>query len=129
MKVLGYGSSLKEGVSRKIIFSGKFSFFAPEHTIGEVKKYNKVIITKARISSEELDILLSLIFDNINILPMRAYDKHLRRANGLISDAGDVPFIALALALKADGIWSEDKHFQQQNKIKIFRTDEMLKLI
>ncbi len=32
---------------------------------------------------------------------------------------------ALALKTKVDGIWSEDKGFQQQNHVKIFTTKEL----
>ena len=37
--------------------------------------------------------------------------------------------IALAIALKSNGLWSDDSHFFKQDKIKVFRTSEMLKLI
>ncbi|MEM3381181.1 MAG: PIN domain-containing protein [Candidatus Bathyarchaeia archaeon] len=34
-------------------------------------------------------------------------------------DPADTPFIALALSVENDGIWSDDKHFKRQSKIKI----------
>jgi len=44
-------------------------------------------------------------------------------------DAGDVPFIALALSFPNDGIWTEDKHFLRQRRVKIWLTRDLLKLI
>ncbi|MBI4014875.1 MAG: hypothetical protein HY365_02890, partial [Candidatus Aenigmarchaeota archaeon] len=44
-------------------------------------------------------------------------------------DPDDTPFIALALAVENDGIWSSDKHFERQNKIKIWKTETLLKLL
>ena len=34
-------------------------------------------------------------------------------------DPSDTPFIALALVVENDGIWSDDRHFEEQNRIKI----------
>ena len=44
-------------------------------------------------------------------------------------DQDDVTFIALALAIPNNGIWTEDKHFKKQNKIKIWSTKEILDLL
>lgn len=45
-------------------------------------------------------------------------------------DKGDVPFIALALTIPNDGIWTENiHHFKKQNKINILTTKELVFLI
>jgi predicted nucleic acid-binding protein len=44
-------------------------------------------------------------------------------------DPDDTPFIALALAIENDGVWSNDKHFGQQNRVKIWKTDVLLRLL
>ena len=46
-----------------------------------------------------------------------------------VIDEKDVPFIALALSIKNDGIWTNDKHFKKQKKIKIFTTQDLIKLL
>ena len=43
----------------------------------------------------------------------------------LIDDIDDVPFIALSLAFKVDGIWTDDIHFQTQKQFMVFRTKEL----
>ncbi len=43
-------------------------------------------------------------------------------------DIEDVPFIATALAINANGIWSFDKHFSQQNQVKVITTDELINI-
>lgn len=37
-------------------------------------------------------------------------------------DKDDTPFIALALAVTNDGIWTDDKHFEKQSRIKVWKT-------
>jgi len=44
-------------------------------------------------------------------------------------DRDDVPFIALALSFPNDGIWTEDRHFLKQRRVKVWRTRELLKLL
>lgn len=120
---------IKKGASRRIIFNRDFEFITPEHSIGEIYKYEDEIRKKANISHEEFEILLSLIFENIKIISKENYHDFLEIAKTLISDIDDVPFIAACFATKANGIWSDDSHFFEQNKIKVFRTFEMIKLI
>ena len=43
-------------------------------------------------------------------------------------DKDDVIFIATALAFNCP-IWSEDKHFQKQNIVKIFKTSKVYSFI
>ena len=43
-------------------------------------------------------------------------------------DPDDTPFIAAALATNSD-IWSDDKHFEKQNKIKVWKTSDLVKLV
>jgi len=122
-------SLIKDGISRKIIFNKSFEFFSPDYTLIEINKYKDMIIKKADITNEEFDILLNLIFENIIIISKEGYSDYLEEANKLISDISDVAFIALGIFLKADGIWSDDAHFLEQNKIKIFQTRDMVKLM
>jgi len=44
-------------------------------------------------------------------------------------DPDDTPYIALALAVENDGIWSDDKHFKQQNRIRTWETKDLMMLI
>lgn len=119
---------IKNSVSRKIILDDNFEFFTPDFTLLEIEKYKNEIIEKANISLEEFDILFSLIFENINITSKEEYEKYLDDAKNLIEDVEDIVFVALAIDLKADAIWSDDSHFLKQDKIKIFRTFEMVEL-
>lgn len=118
---------IKDSISRRILFNTDFKFICPDYALVEIYKYEKEIRRKANISHSEFEILLSLIFENIDIIPKAEYENFLGEAKNLIDDMDDVPFIAVCLALKADGIWSDDSHFLKQNKIRIFKTEYILK--
>jgi len=44
-------------------------------------------------------------------------------------DIDDVPFVALVLSFPNDGIWTEDKHFLKQRRVKVWRARELLRLL
>ena len=124
-------SMIKDSISKKILFNKSFEFVCPDYSLVEINKYKEEIISKANIKHEEFEILLSLIFEQILIVPQQDYENFLEEAKKLIGDTDidDVSFIAVALALKVDGIWSDDPHFLGQNKVRIFKTKEMVNLI
>ena len=66
---------------------------------------------------------------NPNGDPFKIKDN-LTKAHRIIGsiDPFDVPFVALALSIENDGIWSNDKHFENLKGIKVWKTAEILKL-
>jgi len=116
---------IKNGISRRIIVSPVIRFMTPDYTLQEISKYEKLICKKAKLNHDEFKLLLNLIFEHITIIPKEDYKDLLSRAKTLIEDIDDVPFIALCLASKADGIWSDDAHFKTRKEVIIFRTKEL----
>jgi predicted nucleic acid-binding protein len=116
---------IKNGISRRIIVSPAIQFIAPDYTLKEISKYKEMICKKAKITYTEFDIIFNLIFEHITIMPKEEYEDFFDSAKKLIDDIDDVPFISLYLAVKADGIWSDDAHFKRQKGITILRTREL----
>lgn len=122
---------IKDSVSRKILFHPRFQFFIPEQFVKEINKHLKEISEKAGISVKEIEKLLNELKNCITILPKEMFREKTKDAEELIGsiDENDVPFIALALAIPNDGIWTNDKHFLKQKKIRIWKTEELIRLI
>ena len=117
---------IKDSLTRKIIKNLEFEFFVPSYSLSEIKKYKKYACKKARITEKQFDVLLKNLFESIEIVPIHFYEKQLEVSKKLIDDIKDVPFLACAIALKSD-IWSDDKDFQKQKKVKIFTTSDFIK--
>ncbi|MBI4154647.1 hypothetical protein HY498_01010 [Candidatus Woesearchaeota archaeon] len=120
---------LRDSISRKILFNENFNFICPDHTISEIDGHKEEIIGKSDISENEFSILLAIIFEKIDVISKLSYEAFLNEAKNLINDLEDVPFLALCLAIKAEGIWTEDKHFEKQNRVKIFKTKDIIKYL
>ena len=116
---------IKNGISRRIIVTPLIQFITPDHSMKEISKYKELICKKAKINSNEFDIILNLLFEKIVIIPKEEYEEFYDTAKTLIDDINDIPFIALCLASKADGIWSDDSHFKTKKEITLYRTREL----
>ena len=117
---------IKDSLTRKVIKSAGFEFFAPSFSLSEISKYKKYVCEKSSLTEKQFDVLLKNLFESIEIVPIYFYEKRIKESKKLISDIKDVPFLACAIALSAD-IWSDDKDFQKQKKIKIYTTQEFIK--
>ncbi len=122
---------IKDSASRRILFSNKFEFLTTEFTKKELEGHKKEILGKVHITEHALDTLMSALFKRIYIVEDIAIKERFGPAKAIMDgiDPDDTPFIALALAVENDGIWSDDKHFAMQKVIKILKTEDMLKLL
>jgi len=117
-------SLIKDSLSRQIINYPLLEFITPDHTLQELNKHETVIRKKAHLTHEEFELLLALLSEKIMIIPKEEYHDFLDTAQTLIDDIDDAPFVALALAIKVDGIWTDDTDFQTNEHFMVFRTKD-----
>ena len=124
-------SLLKDSTTREILLNESFDFYLPEIVMSEVKKYLPYIIQKSGLTEEEIKKLLNTLLENLHLVPIDEYVEKMDEAIEIIGkiDEKDTQFIALALSIKNDGIWSNDKHFNKQKKIHVYKTIDVLNLI
>ena len=122
---------IRDSTSRRILLSDEFEFLTVGVTKSEIEEHKQEIIDKAKVTEEEFNKIFSLLFSKIFVVGDVTIESKMEEAKRIMEkiDPDDTPFIALALAVENDGIWSDDKHFEQQNMIKIWKTDVLLKLL
>ena len=119
---------MKEGTTRDILFDENFQFMTPDYTIIEIEENKEELIRKIKLTNEEYEILISLIFERIDIIPQSEYEDCVNECNDLISDPDDVPHLAASIARNVYGIWAHDSHFKEQNKVRVLTNIDMLRL-
>ncbi|MBI4148977.1 hypothetical protein HY491_00880 [Candidatus Woesearchaeota archaeon] len=119
-------SLLKDGITREILYDRSYECIAPEFMKEEIVKYKQVLINEGKITAKEFDTVLSLLFERITLIPREEYVAHLKKLENEISDAKDIPYLACCLAAKAEGIWSHDPHFLEQDKARVFTNKDLL---
>ena len=124
-------SLLKDSISRELLLNEFFEFYLPEIVLREVNKYLPYIIQKSKLSEEEIKKLLNTLLENLNLVPIDEYKGKMNEGMEIIGniDEKDTQFIALALAIENDGIWSNDKHLDKQEKIQVFKTIDIISLL
>ena len=74
---------------------------------------------------------LDIVIKKLKVVKRDVYIQYLGQAREIIGeiDKEDVAYIAVALSIEADGVWSYDPHFKQQKVVKLFSTSELIRII
>ena len=122
---------LKDGLSREIIFSKNLRFISLGYVLEECEKYMDYLVEKSGKSKEELSVLLSLFVENIEIVEDSFIINKMDSALEVMKDIDekDAPILACALAVSNNGIWSDDKHLTRQDRVKVWKTSDLIEFI
>lgn len=120
---------IKDSTIRKIIVESGIDFFTPDFTFDEINRHLNYICKKNSLNRKINLKILDVLSKYINVVDFGFYAHKITEARKLIGkiDEKDIPFLALALSFENDGIWTNDKHFLKQKKVKIWGTKEILK--
>lgn len=122
---------LKDSITRKILLSELFEFYLPEIVMVEVNKHIPYIAKKSNLSEEQIKSLVNIFLKNFKLVPINEYSDKMNEAIKIMEkiDEKDSQFIALALSIKNDGIWSKDRHFEKQKEIQVFKTSDIINIL
>jgi predicted nucleic acid-binding protein len=122
---------LKDSSSRKIILHHSFSFFAPDYCETELFKHRQYLMKKVNSSGPDFDLLMHTLLDHVVMVPFEDFEHAYGHAMEIMEtiDANDAPFLAVGLALDIGSIWTEDRHFQKQDLLKVFSTRGLLETL
>ena len=113
------------GNTLELLYNPNIEVVAPEYLVDELNEHLKEIILKSKLSREEIFTFIVIISNKIRFYKTKEYIEYLNRSIKLVTDLDDIDYFALALKLNCS-IWSEDKEFKKQNKVKVFNTKELM---
>lgn len=121
---------IRDSITRKIILELGLDIYFPEPALHKIRKYKNLILEKSRLEEESYSHILTNLFKYIKLVPAEEIEGNWNKAKEIIEhiDKEDVVFIATALGIETSVIWSDDKDFEKQDKIKVFKTKDMAKL-
>ena len=119
---------LKKSTSREIILDNRFIFYAPDYIETELFRHREYLMKKAKIMESDFDTLLHTLLEQITLVPFEDFEQEYPRAIRIMEsiDENDAPFLAVGLALRLHGIWTEDRHFLRQDLIRVFHTGDLV---
>jgi predicted nucleic acid-binding protein len=117
-------STLRSGNPQKldVFFHLPIEIYAPKFIIVEIFEHKERIISKSKISKDEVYELLDNLLQKIQFInnDLISFENYLKAYNLCKEiDEDDTPFIALALELKAK-LWSNDQILKNHLKSKGF---------
>ncbi len=110
---------LKDGSTRAAILETDAALFAPDHLKEEVALDLPEIARRVGVTPGALSTILGPLLERIEWVGEAAYAAYLPRARKVLGaiDPKDVPYLACALWVEADAIWSLDLHFDRQELV------------
>lgn len=100
----------------------------PEYAIEEVQKYFDLVASKSGLETRQLKLLFNILLERLEVVPAKHIFANLGKAEKALEsiDGKDVPFLALALSINCDGIWSNDRDLKRQRLVEVWNTAEVV---
>lgn len=105
-----------------------FKLISPDFAFEELLKDKEKIKKYSKIGELEFIILFSLLEKMIESIGKLQYNGFIPKSKELAPHIKDVLYFALALHFNCP-IWSDEKSFKKQSKVKVYNTSELLKEI
>ncbi|MHB2036683.1 MAG: PIN domain-containing protein [Nitrososphaerales archaeon] len=125
------GALIKNSTTRSILLNPNHEFYVPEFAKEEVAKHFDLISSKSGLPVKEIKLLFDIIATNLQIVPLEEFRESFGRAEEVMLgvDLKDVPFLALALSIECNGIWSNDRDMKEQKLIRVWNAIELMKVL
>ena len=117
-----------EGKTYDLILNDGIKLASPDKLAEELEKHKLEILEKSGLSGYDLNLFLSIISARINFVPYSEINKFVLEAENISPDQNDTEYFAVALKLRC-AIWSNDKKLKTQDKVKVYSTDELVKIL
>ncbi len=117
----------KKSAIRDILLTDKITFYLPELVLGELLKHKELLCRKTGLSRKEVFFTIFYLLSKVEIVKKEAFLENLEKAKNIMKniDIKDSEFVALALSIENDGIFSNDRHFDNSG-IKRWTVDELV---
>ena len=121
---------IKDSRVKAVLLSPDHQLYLPEYALEEVERHLPLLIEKTGLPEEKIKLALSIILTNVQVVPSEDILARWNEASEIIGpiDKDDIPFIAAALSISCDGIWSDDKDLKRQKRIRIHNSREIIPL-
>jgi len=125
-----FAALLRDSTARRIFLHLEAEFFVISMNYAEFEKHKEELLEKSGLGSASFEAIMGSILARCIVIEDEVLLRHWKEASQIMdkADPFDTSFIAAALASGSD-IWSDDSHFEKQNRIKIWKTGDLAKLL
>lgn len=121
---------IRDSTTREIIISSGLDFRLPEISIHEIRKHKPMILEKSGVSESAYEKMLNNLLEYVLLIPTEEIEETLEESKKIMQhiDPNDVAFLAAAMAYPDSIIWSDDRHFEKQKKVRVVKTEQLFRM-
>ena len=119
---------LKKGMTRELVFHPGLILHSPEYLTTELNKHRAEFIKKSGLDEDSFEKACALVLANVRQAGRQEYLSFETEAKQISPDPDDYPFLALAMRF-GYAIWSNDRRLKQQKQVKIYDTEELVRML
>src|SRR5436309_11838595 len=120
---------MRDSTTRRLLVLGGHELHVPEYVFEEIEGHWEDLSSRSGLAPDALREVLRVLRGHVTEHDVSEYEGRLDEALGLLGgrDVEDAPYVALALALSAEGLWSEDRGLVSAGSIQVFRTADLVR--
>lgn len=121
---------LRDSTTRRLVVLGGHDLHVPEYLFDEIESHRDELSKRSDQTTDALEEALRILRGHVTEHEEADYVNELGKAASLLGgrDPKDIPYVALALALTADGIWTEDRELVSLGSLTVYRTSDLVRL-
>lgn len=119
---------LRDSTVRRLLSLSFLDLMAPEFLNEEVGRYLPELTRRARLGRASAKEVLNRIEELVTWIPRDSTLTEWNRAVAAMTeiDSNDIPYVAAALAIPCDGVWSDDPDMKKQAIVPCWTTKELV---
>ena len=121
-----FSAIIAKGKTLNLFFDRRLGRVSPKFILKEFREHKSEIMKKSGLNEKDIFSFLILLTPKIEFFKTEDFNEFLKEAEEISPDPDDAEYFALALKLNC-AIWSEDKEFKRQSRVKIYSTSDLLK--
>jgi len=122
---------LKDSTARRILTLSLIEFSAPTLLLEELERHLPSLRERAGLSARQSSELFRLLTGYVTTIAEDSLQPFWDEANEAMEgiDLRDAAYVAAALAIPCEGIWSDDLHLKAQGAVPCFTTRELVSML
>lgn len=119
---------MRDSTTRRLLVLGGHELHVPAYVFEEIENHWGDLSSRSGLPSDTLREVLGALRSPVAEHRVSAYgdllDAATRRLEG--GDVKDAPYVALVLALSAEGLWTEDRGLTSVEGVRVIRTADLV---
>ncbi|MBI4415862.1 MAG: PIN domain-containing protein [Euryarchaeota archaeon] len=119
---------MRDSMTRRILVLGGHELHVAEYVFEEIEGHWEELSSRSGLAPDAFRAVLTLLRAHVAEHKVAEYGELLAAAIRLLKDrdADDAPYVALALAIHADALWTEDRELSSLDAVRVARTKDLV---